>query len=37
MYRIIAGLANTYILTGGQEAAWDTIREHFTIEEVRAV
>nr|DAR82610.1 MAG TPA: hypothetical protein [Caudoviricetes sp.] len=37
VYRIIAGLANTYILTGGQEAAWDTIREYFTIEEVRAV
>lgn len=36
VYRIIAGLANTYILTGGQEAAWDTIREYFTIEEVRA-
>lgn len=36
VYRIIAGLANTYILTEGQEAAWDTIREYFTIEEVRA-
>jgi hypothetical protein len=36
VYRIIARLANTYILDGGQEAAWDTIREYFTIEEVRA-
>lgn len=37
VYRAIARLANTYVLTGGQEAAWDTIREYFTIEEVRAV
>lgn len=37
VYRIIAGLANTYILTGGQEAAWNTIREYFTIEEVRSI
>lgn len=37
VYRIIARLANDYVLADGQEAAWDTIREHFTIEEVRAV
>lgn len=37
VYCIIARLANTYILDGGQEAAWDTIREYFTIEEVRAI
>lgn len=37
VYRAIARLANTYILTEGQESAWDTIREYFTIEEVRAV
>ena len=37
VYQTIARLANTYILTDGQEAAWDIIREYFTIEEVRAV
>lgn len=37
VYRTIAGLANTYILTGGQETAWGTIREYFTIEEVRSI
>lgn len=37
VYRIIARLANDYVLADGQEAAWDTIREHFTIEKVRAV
>lgn len=36
-YRIIARLANDYVLADGQEAAWDTIREYFTIEKVRAV
>lgn len=36
VYHAIARLANTYILDGGQEAAWVTIREYFTIEEVRA-
>lgn len=36
VYRIIAKLANDYVLADGQEAAWDTIRDHFTIEEVRA-
>lgn len=37
VYRAIAGLANTDILDDGQEAAWDTIREYFTIEEVRSI
>lgn len=37
VYRAIAGLANTDILDGGQEAAWDTIRGYFTIEEVRSI
>lgn len=37
MYSIIARLANDYVLADGQEAAWDTIREYFTIEEVRYV
>lgn len=37
VYRIIARLANTYLLNGGQEAAWDAIREYFTIEEVRSI
>lgn len=37
VYRIIAGLANDYVLADGQEAAWDIIREYFTIEEVRSV
>lgn len=37
VYRIIARLANDYVLADGQEAAWDTIREHFTIEEVRSI
>lgn len=37
VYRTIARLANTDVLDGGQEAAWETIREYFTIEEVRAV
>lgn len=37
VYRIIARLANDYVLADGQEAAWDAIREYFTIEEVRAV
>lgn len=37
VYRIIARLANDYVLADGQEAAWDTIREYFTIEEVRYV
>lgn len=37
VYRIIARLANDYVLSDGQEAAWDTIREYFTIEEVRYV
>ena len=35
-YRTIARLANDYVLADGQGAAWDTIREYFTIEEVRA-
>lgn len=35
--RIIARLANDYVLDGGQEAAWDTIREYFTIKEVRSI
>lgn len=37
VYHSIARLANNYVLADGQEAAWDTIREYFTIEEVRAV
>lgn len=37
VYRTIARLANDYVLADGQEAAWDTIREYFTIEEVRSV
>lgn len=37
VYQVIARLANTYLLDDGQEAAWDTIREYFTIEEVRAI
>lgn len=37
VYRIIARLANDYVLADGQEAAWDAIREYFTIEEVRSV
>lgn len=37
VYRAIAGLANADILDGGQEAAWDTIRKYFTIEEVRSI
>lgn len=37
VYCSIARLANTDILDGDQEAAWETIREYFTIEEVRAV
>lgn len=37
VYRIIARLANEYVLADGQKAAWDTIREYFTIEEVRSV
>jgi len=37
VYRTIARLANTDILDGGQEAAWETIREYFTIEEVRSI
>lgn len=37
VYRIIARLANDYVLADGQEAAWDTIREYFTIEEVRPI
>nr|DAN67113.1 MAG TPA: hypothetical protein [Caudoviricetes sp.] len=36
-YRSIARLANDYVLADGQEAAWDAIREYFTIEEVRSV
>lgn len=36
VYRTIARLANTDILDNGQEAAWDAIREYFTIEEVRS-
>lgn len=37
VYRIIARLANNHVLADGQGAAWDTIREYFTIEEVRSV
>jgi hypothetical protein len=37
VYRIIARLANDYVLADGREAAWDTIREYFTIEEVRSI
>lgn len=37
VYRIIARLANNYVLVDGQEAAWDTLREYFTIEEVRSI
>lgn len=37
VYCIIARLANDYVLEDGQEAAWGTIREYFTIEEVRYV
>ena len=37
VYRDITRIANTDIMDGGQGAAWDTIREYFTIEEVRAV
>lgn len=37
VYRIIARLANDYVLADGQGAAWDAIREYFTIEEVRSV
>lgn len=37
VYRIIARLANDYVLADGQGAAWDTIREYFTIEEVRSI
>lgn len=37
VYRIIARLANDYVLDDGQEAAWDVIREYFTIEEVRSI
>lgn len=37
VYRIIARLANDYVLADGQEAAWDAIREYFTIEEVRSI
>lgn len=37
VYRIIARLANDYVLVDGQEAAWDAIREYFTIEEVRSI
>lgn len=37
VYRVIAGLANVYILVDGQEAAWDILREYFTIEEVRSI
>lgn len=37
VYRTIARLANTYLLNDGQEAAWDAIREYFTIEEVRSI
>lgn len=37
VYRVIARLANTYLLDDGQEAAWGTIREYFTIEEVRSI
>lgn len=37
VYSSIARLANDYVLADGQEAAWDAIREYFTIEEVRSV
>lgn len=37
VYCIIARLANDYVLADGQEAAWDAIREYFTIEEVSAI
>lgn len=37
VYRTIARLANDYVLADGQEAAWDAIREYFTIEEVRSI
>lgn len=37
VYRTIARLANNYVLADGQEAAWDAIREYFTIEEVRSI
>lgn len=37
VYHTIASLANDYVLADGQEAAWDAIREYFTIEEVRSV
>lgn len=37
VYSIIARLANDYVLADGQEAAWDTIREYFTIEEVHSI
>lgn len=37
VYRIIARIANDYVLSDGQEAAWDVIRENFTIEEVRSI
>lgn len=37
VYQTIARLANTYLLVNGQEAAWDVIREYFTIEEVRSI
>lgn len=37
VYHTIARLANEYFLADGQEAAWATIREYFTIEEVRSV
>lgn len=37
VYQAIARLANTDILEDGQEAAWDTIREYFTIEEVHSI
>lgn len=37
VYRIIARLANDYVLADGRGAAWDTIREYFTIEEVRSI
>lgn len=37
VYRTIARLANDYVLADGQEAAWDAVREYFTIEEVRYI
>lgn len=37
VYHIIARLANDYVLADGQEAAWDAIREYFTIKEVRSI